>query len=66
MYDRNSRENLIKWVERVMEISDIDEADKIRLVNMAMKEIDKGLWRGDISRRWVKAGYKNKLKDLYL
>lgn len=56
-YDRNSKKGLIAWAKAALADSKINAATKEVLLYSAMREIEKGGLRGDVSAIWMVLGW---------
>jgi len=70
MIDRNSKEAIQKWVEeslaKSVENNRITAEESKKLMDIAKPMIAAGLWRGDISEKWMSLGYTTAdIYDLY-
>jgi hypothetical protein len=66
IFDRNSREELIDWVDLSLSKSAISGEERNLLLSVGLDEINKGGLRGDICARWKALGFgSDRIFDFY-
>jgi hypothetical protein len=68
MIDRNSKEELMRWLQNCLEKSEkLDDAEVLVLTRAGKRVINSGGLRGDVSETWRLLGFGPELiADMYL